>query len=122
MRATYICTKGDQTAQAPRLREVEPLRIPAVLLGLLAEQAGRCAVCAEELVVAPNAPDELTGVIDRDSLTQAVRGLLCRRCHDGLTLFGADPALLRRAASYLHVDSGWADQASAMAVGPGAVR
>lgn len=71
------------------------------LLTLLDEQAGRCAVCADQLVVPPNVPDALTGVVDRDSVTLAVRGLLCRRCHEGLTLFGADLGLVRRAANYL---------------------
>lgn len=79
----------------------EPLRQTGTLRALLREQAGHCALCAEDLVVPPNAVDSLTGVVDRDEETQAVRGLLCRRCDMGLRLFGADPALMQRAAAYL---------------------
>ena len=98
---TEIGTKGDSARGWRQRTDVEPLRTPSALLELLDRQAGRCAVCAEGLVVAPNAPDALTGVVDRDSLTEAVRGLLCHRCHEGLTLFGGNAELLRRAAGYL---------------------
>jgi hypothetical protein len=78
----------------------EPLRTKDAILSLLAAQDGRCPVCDEGLLVPPNAPDELTGVVDRDPRTDAVRALLCRRCHDAMALFGADPGLLGRAARY----------------------
>lgn len=93
---------GSVPTEEPHLgRVVEPLRPPEALLVLLVEQQGRCAVCAGELVVPPNAADDLTGVVDRDARSQAVRGLLCHRCHEGLTLFGADAVRLQRAAAYL---------------------
>ena len=85
---------------------VEPLRTPESILTLLAQQSGRCAVCADELVIRPNAADALTGVVDRDSATHAVRGLVCHRCHEGLTRFGANPTLLRQAADYLDAEAG----------------
>lgn len=97
-------SRTDQAPSAMRGDAVEPLRPADSLLTLLLEQAGRCALCHANLVVPPNAPDELTGVVDRDACTQVVRGLLCHRCHEALALFGADPILLQRAAGYLQVD------------------
>jgi hypothetical protein len=95
---------GPATSSTSRHGSVEPLRVPGPILTLLVEQAGRCAVCADQLVVPPNAADALTGVVDRDSATQAVRGLVCHRCHEGLARFRADPALIRRAAAYLDAE------------------
>ena len=94
----------DEAAATGRGGAVERLRPADALLTLLLEQAGRCAVCHTDLVVPPNVPDQLTGVVDRDASTQVVRGLLCHRCHEALALFGADPVLLQRAAGYLQVD------------------
>src|SRR4051794_37844481 len=98
---TEIGTEGDSARGRHPRADADPLRTPSALLELLDRQAGRCTLCAEGLVVAPNAPDALTGVIDRDSLIEAVRGLLRHRCHGGLTLFGGNAELLRRAAGYL---------------------
>jgi hypothetical protein len=82
------------------LQTTEPLRTKDAILSLLAAQDGRCPVCEEGLLVPPNAPDELTGVVERHPQTDAVRALLCRRCHDAMALFGADPRILGRAARY----------------------
>lgn len=117
---TEIRSRGESSAVLGRTG-VEPLRTPDMLLDLLDKQAGRCAVCTERLVVAPNAPDGLTGVVDRDFLTETVRGLLCRRCHDGLILFSADPVLLQRAAGHLGSAPGGIGRAPAMA-GHGDIR
>jgi hypothetical protein len=100
------CESGRSTEdRVPRQRRqqarFEPLRQADALLALLSAQGGRCAVCGEDLVVPPNAADSLTGVVDCDSASDTVRGLLCRRCHTGLTLFGADSTLMQRAAAYL---------------------
>ena len=73
----------------------------ATLMALLSDQGGRCAVCAHDLVVPPNAVDELTGVVDRDAESKVVRGLLCHQCHAALGLFGGNPTVLQRAAEYL---------------------
>jgi hypothetical protein len=80
---------------------LEPLRTSGAILKLLTSQAGCCPVCGTQLVVPPNAPDDLTGIVDRDATTHAARGLVCRRCHAGIAMFGADPSLLSRAADYL---------------------
>lgn len=94
---THSFTTGGFDAKPLR----DPLHTSAILLQLLADQEGGCAICAEELVVAPNAVDNLTGVVDHDDSTGAVRGLLCHRCHGGIARFGGDPARLRGAAAYL---------------------
>lgn len=101
MGSVPICIVEESEVESGRAGGGDPLRLPGTLLRLLVDQGGRCAVCADDLVVPPNVPDDLTGVVDRDSLTQTVRGLLCHRCHHGLRLFEADPARLQRAAAYL---------------------
>lgn len=97
---TRLLPAADSATKSSR----EPLLTPAVIFELLGDQEGRCAICADQLVVAPNAVDNLTGVIDRDPATGAVRGLLCRRCHTGITSFDSDAARLHRARSYLRPD------------------
>src|SRR3954447_14760409 len=60
---TELGTKGDSARGRHPRADADPLRTPSALLELLDRQAGRCTLCAEGLVVAPNAPDALTGVI-----------------------------------------------------------
>lgn len=103
MRSTrmYSTEGGVPRSRRPRDATLEPLRMPGAVLTLLTEQVGLCALCADELVTPPNAPDELTGIVDRDPHTATVRGLLCRRCHEGVSLFGGDPELVQRVLAYL---------------------
>jgi hypothetical protein len=63
---------------------------------MLAEQDGRCAICAAVLDETPH--------IDHCHKTGRVRGLLCRNCNVGLGNFADDPERLRRAAEYLEED------------------
>lgn len=58
----------------------------------LAEANGCCRICTRSDV-------EL--VIDHSHATGAVRGMLCRRCNQGLGLFLDDSKLMRKAAGYL---------------------
>jgi len=58
---------------------------------MLADQGGRCAICA----VAPAVH------VDHDHATGAVRQLLCFNCNGGLGQFKDDPDVLRAAADYV---------------------
>lgn len=55
-------------------------------------QGGKCLIC--------EASGNRLG-IDHDHKTQAVRGLLCRKCNMALGLFCEDPRIINRAAEYL---------------------
>jgi hypothetical protein len=61
---------------------------------LMKLQRHRCAIC--KTAFGPNIPR-----IDHCHSTGKVRGLLCIPCNSGLARFRDDPAILRRAASYL---------------------
>jgi hypothetical protein len=64
---------------------------------MVAEQAGRCAICA---TTEPGGGKTLWSVDHcHDSLK--VRGLLCSRCNMGLGYFKDDPGRLRAATAYL---------------------
>ena len=63
---------------------------------MLAAQGGGCAICGR----APR-PD-ISLHVDHDHETGAVRGLVCFRCNNALGDLNDDPALLDRAATYLH--------------------
>lgn len=63
---------------------------------MLAEQGGRCAVCAER-------PAEH---VDHDHVTGKVRGLLCFNCNGGLGQFRDDPQILELAIEYLTPEPG----------------
>lgn len=69
---------------------------------LLRKQGGVCAVCGKD---EPNAHGR-TGkqfrlAVDHCHETGAVRGLLCQKCNRAIGLLGDDPALMRKAISYL---------------------
>jgi hypothetical protein len=61
--------------------------------GLLAQQEGRCAICAID--------KGTTLHVDHDHVTGAIRGLLCGQCNTGLGLFKDNVVLLRKAIKYL---------------------
>jgi hypothetical protein len=63
----------------------------------LRAQLRHCPICLTPLT-------EETVRVDHDHKTGALRGLLCFNCNGGLGQFKDDPALLRRAASYLEGD------------------
>lgn len=65
---------------------------------LLADQNGRCAICATPF------DEDLPARIDRSS-TGVVRGLLCPRCKVGLSTFRDDVGRLRAAVGYLGSDA-----------------
>lgn len=62
---------------------------------LLAEQAGRCAICRTDK------PGRRPFHLDHDHTSGSVRGPLCARCNHGLGLLRDSPALLRAAAEYI---------------------
>lgn len=75
---------------------------------LFAQQLGRCAICATELVngldpfrpVKGHAPNEVARV-DHCHETGRIRGLLCFSCNVGLGKFRDNETLLLKAARYL---------------------
>jgi len=66
---------------------------------MLAEQGGRCAVCATDN---PGGKAKVWAV-DHCHDSNEVRGLLCGGCNRGLGQFNDDPNRLRLAAAYLEV-------------------
>jgi hypothetical protein len=72
----------------------------------LADQEGRCEICATELqfAVHRNRDGSIRGsatCIDHCHKTGTVRGLICSGCNKGLGLFKDDPERLRAAMAYL---------------------
>lgn len=61
------------------------------------EQAGRCAICRDEL----DREADRSVNVDHCHFDEQVRGLLCTRCNTGLGHFRDDPELLWAAAAYL---------------------
>jgi hypothetical protein len=61
---------------------------------MVAEQAGRCAICGQK-------PDGRDLNVDHDRSSGTVRALLCASCDRGIDSFANDPTRLRRAAEYL---------------------
>lgn len=69
---------------------------------LYESQHGCCAICADELIeVGSN-----NFGVDHDHTTGKVRGILCRRCNQGLGQFRDNPKLLQEAIRYLE-NEGW---------------
>lgn len=64
---------------------------------MVAEQGGRCAICATD---APGGKGNRLHV-DHDHATGEVRGLLCTNCNRALGYFKDDGALLLKATAYL---------------------
>lgn len=62
---------------------------------MLVSQGGVCAICG-----GVNSTSKALGV-DHSHATDAVRGLLCDSCNQGLGRFRDDPTRLRSAAAYL---------------------
>ena len=68
---------------------------PADYDAMAEQQGGVCAIC--------DLPPPADGVlcVDHDHDTGKVRGLLCRTCNTGIGHLRDDPALVRKAATYL---------------------
>jgi hypothetical protein len=70
---------------------------------MLKEQNGGCALCG----FIPSGEDTYRRgkslAVDHDHATGYVRGLLCDLCNRGIGQLHDDPALLRKAASYIEV-------------------
>ena len=61
---------------------------------MLKDQNYKCLMCGQDA-------DGETLAVDHNHLTNTIRGLLHSRCNRALGLFNEDPALLRKAVSYL---------------------
>jgi hypothetical protein len=75
-----------------------------VLKDLLTIQNHACALCFEPF----GSPDQ--AVPDHDHSTGNLRGLLCRRCNNGIGHFKESTDLLLRAVSYLEDSALWYNQ------------
>lgn len=64
---------------------------PAQMAEMIRMQGGRCASCGEKPAVH----------VDHDHVAGAIRGILCLTCNSGMGHFHDDPAIIRRAISYL---------------------
>lgn len=63
-------------------------------LSILSTQNSKCAICG---VV----DTELSLAVDHDSVSGKIRGLLCKRCNQGIGLFNHNSNYLEEAAKYL---------------------
>ncbi len=73
---------------------------PEEYWGRVAEQDGKCAICAKpETVVIGGKVADLA--VDHDHDTGKVRQLLCLQCNRGLSAFLDTPELVDKAAAYL---------------------
>ena len=61
-------------------------------------QKNRCAICSTEFI-----HDAMTTkpVVDHDHETGKVRGLLCRKCNQGIGNFGENREVMKRAIEYV---------------------
>lgn len=62
-------------------------------------QNGRCAICNRTPAEAGQPNRELA--VDHAHGSSAIRGLLCMPCNTAIGKLGDDPALIRKAASYV---------------------
>lgn len=72
------------------------------------EQGGRCAICGESEVAGRRmaVDHDHDCCPGKESCGECVRGLLCKRCNQGLGHFRDDPKLLISAARYLEASRG----------------
>ncbi len=63
------------------------------------KQEGKCLICGSFLII-DGSPSKRPNV-DHDHKTGKVRGLLCRRCNQGIGVFEDDSSLLFNASKYL---------------------
>jgi len=68
---------------------------------MLARQDGKCAICGKPETDTIRWGKTARLAVDHDHLTGVVRGLLCRRCNQGIGKFEDDPDMLQAAADYL---------------------
>lgn len=66
-------------------------------LALVKKQNNCCALCGEEFIYGMNRKPQ----VDHDHETGLIRGVLCKRCNQGLGNLGDDIAGIERAARYL---------------------
>lgn len=62
---------------------------------IMEAQDDKCAICRKEFASAADT------CVDHDHITEAVRGILCRKCNTGIGLFRDDINLVRSAVAYL---------------------
>lgn len=64
---------------------------------IMVQQGDECAICTVEF----GCEDGVTGAVDHDHATGAVRGILCRNCNTLLGRIADDTEWLKRALAYL---------------------
>ena len=69
-------------------------------LNLLQDQEMRCAICKIELVIGQRSAKN-AACVDHDHETKKVRGLVCRRCNQGIGLLQDSSMIAEAAAVYL---------------------
>ena len=73
---------------------------PEQVDAMISAQGDKCAICGTSNRGLPHR----FPAVDHCHKTKIVRGILCRKCNQGLGLFNDNPQLLRSAASYLEID------------------
>lgn len=87
----------EHRAELARKRLVRTKAVREYEAQLRKKQKGLCAICKIREADAPKGRLHL----DHDVATQAIRGLLCSPCNNGIGLFKHDPTLLAAAIRYL---------------------
>jgi len=104
-RAYYLRNKEDMMVKSRAYKRRNPGKIrqyflkakyrltPEEVAAMIEERKGCCEICGTYQ------GDKLH--VDHNHATGKVRGMLCRRCNNGLGMFGDDEELLNKARSYL---------------------
>jgi len=74
---------------------------PDFIAASLADQGGKCAICAKELTLNWTRHGGNHACIDHDHATGAFRSLLCDRCNSAIGQLRDSSALAHKAAEYL---------------------
>lgn len=97
--------EADRVGQRERTRRATLIRQYGITVEqfdeLMAAQGARCAICRITQAEYMEATKRRFAV-DHDHKTGRVRGLLCNQCNTALGLLRESPALVERAADYLH--------------------
>jgi hypothetical protein len=96
----------DSRNPAPRRRHG---MAPAEVAAMLRAQGYRCAICgsADWGDISPSIDHSHAHCPGTYGCRLCVRGLLCKRCNNGLASFLDDPGSLRRAADYIERTDRW---------------
>ncbi|MFY1694019.1 MULTISPECIES: endonuclease domain-containing protein [unclassified Solwaraspora] len=99
-RARYATKDGDRVSHAQVLREKYNLT-SAQYEQMLADQAGRCAICGQSETARGRGGAPRRLAVDHDHRSGVVRQLLCHRCNLVTWAVEENPALLDKVRAYL---------------------